>query len=279
MTALGWRRSAGRWAVHLVLAPIAVLMVAPLWWMAITSIKPRQEVFSPIPQWLPRFFHWQNYVEALSRAPFLVYLWNSVVITAGTLAGQLVLITLAAYALARLRFRGREGLLYVFILQLMVPVQATFVPNYLTMRDLDLLDTRLAIILPFLASGYGTFLLCQTFKQIPQEFEDAARIDGCGHLRFLWHVLLPLARPTLIAFGLISFVFRWNDYFWPLIVTDSPAVRPLPIGLGMFVQQESGADWNLLMAATVFVSAPLLLLFVVFQRFFTQGFLGSGLKG
>src|SRR3989338_5300730 len=174
MTSLGWRRSVGGWAVHLILAPIAVLMVAPLWWMAITSIKPRQEVFSPIPQWLPRFFHWQNFTEAMSRAPFLVYLWNSVVITAGTLAGQLVLITLAAYALARLRFRGSEGLLYVFILQLLVPIQATFVPNYLTMHKLDLLDTRLAIILPFLASGYGTFLLFHTFKQIPQELEDAA---------------------------------------------------------------------------------------------------------
>jgi sn-glycerol 3-phosphate transport system permease protein len=135
------------------------------------------------------------------------------------------------------------------------------------------------MMLPFFASGYGTFLLRQAFRQIPRDLEDAAVIDGCGGLRFLWHVLVPLARPTLVAFALISLVSHWNDYLWPLIVTDTPDVRTLTIGLGMFVQQESGADWTLLMAATAFVTAPLMVIFLVFQRKFIESFMFSGLKG
>jgi sn-glycerol 3-phosphate transport system permease protein len=162
---------------------------------------------------------------------------------------------------------------------MMIPIHATFLPNFLTLQSLDLLNTRVAMMLPFFASGYGTFLLRQAFKQIPRDLEDAAVIDGCGGLRFLWHILIPLAKPTLVAFGLISLVSHWNDYLWPLIVTDTPDVRTLTIGLGMFVQQESGADWTLLMAATAFVTAPLMGIFLVFQRKFIESFMFSGLKG
>jgi len=161
----------------------------------------------------------------------------------------------------------------------MLPVHAIIVPNYLTMRKLGLLDSRLAMMLPFWASGYGTFLLRQAFRQIPQDFEDAALLDGCSALRFLWQVLVPLAKPTLIAHALISVVTHWNDFYWPLVVTDSPAVRTLTIGLAMFVQQESGADWTLLMAATIFVTAPLMVTFLVFQRKFVESFMSAGIKG
>ncbi len=275
---LRWLRR-HRLPVHLVLLLVSLVTVTPYLWLLSTSLKLRTEVFTPTPQWIPWPVNFGNYAEVFERAPFLLYLGNTLVVVAGILAVQLVTVTLAAYVFARRRFRG-QGLFFVlFLVQMMIPIHATFLPNFLTLRKLDLLNTRVAMMLPFLASGYGTFLLRQAFKQIPRELEDAAVIDGCGGLGFLWHVLIPLARPTLVAFSLISLVSHWNDYLWPLIVTDTPDVRTLTIGLGMFVQQESGADWTLLMAATAFVTAPLMGIFLVFQRKFIESFMFSGLKG
>jgi sn-glycerol 3-phosphate transport system permease protein len=268
-----------RLAVHLILALFALVTVTPYLWLLSTSLKLRTEVFTPTPRWIPWPVNFGNYAEVFSRAPFGIFLINTVIVVTGILAVQLVTVTLAAYVFARRRFRGADVLFLLFLVQMMIPIHATFLPNFLTLRNLDLLNTRLAMMLPFFASGYGTFLLRQAFKQVPRDLEDAAVIDGCGGLRFLWHVLIPLARPTLVAFGLISLVSHWNDYLWPLIVTDTPDVRTLTIGLGMFVQQESGADWTLLMAATAFVTAPLMVIFLVFQRKFIESFMFSGLKG
>ena len=266
-------------ATHLVVGLVALVTVTPYLWLLSTSLKFKTELFTPTPRWIPWPINWGNYAEMFDRAPFGVFLTNTVIVVCGILAVQLVTVTLAAYVFARRRFRGSNVLFMLFLVQMMIPIHATFLPNFLTLRSLDLLNTRMAMMLPFFASGYGTFLLRQAFKQVPRELEDAAVIDGCGGPRFLWHVLIPLARPTLVAFGLISLVSHWNDYLWPLIVTDTPDVRTLTIGLGMFVQQESGADWTLLMAATVFVTAPLLLIFLVFQRKFIESFMFSGLKG
>jgi sn-glycerol 3-phosphate transport system permease protein len=272
-------RTGSRLGVHLGLIALTGVTVTPYLWLLSTSLKERTAVFTPTPQWLPWPVNFGNYVEVFQRAPFGLYLVNTLIVVSGILAVQLVTITLAAYVFARRRFPGRELLFGAFLLQMMIPIHATFVPNFLTLRTLDLLNTRLAMMLPFFASGYGTFLLRQAFRTVPRDLEDAAVLDGCGGLRFLWHVLLPLTRPTLVAFGLISLVSHWNDYLWPLIVTDTPDVRTLTIGLGMFVQQESGADWTLLMAATAFVTAPLMVIFLIFQRRFVESFMTSGLKG
>jgi len=266
-------------ATHLAVGFFSLITVTPYLWLLSTSLKFKTEVFTPTPQWLPWPINFGNYAEVFDRAPFGTFLINTVIVVTGILAVQLVTVTLAAYVFARRQFRGANILFLLFLAQMMIPIHATFLPNFLTLRNVDLLNTRVAMMLPFFASGYGTFLLRQAFKQVPRELEDAAIIDGCGGLRFLWHVLIPLARPTLVAFGLISLVSHWNDYLWPLIVTDTPDVRTLTIGLGMFVQQESGADWTLLMAATVFVTAPLLAIFLVFQRKFIESFMFSGLKG
>jgi sn-glycerol 3-phosphate transport system permease protein len=276
-----WKR---RWrphrlATHLTLGLFALVTVTPYLWLLCTSLKFRTEVFTATPQWIPWPINFGNYAEVFDRAPFGIFLVNTVIVVCGILAVQLVTVTLAAYVFARRRFRGADFLFLLFLIQMMIPIHATFLPNFLTLRALDLLNTRVAMMLPFFASGYGTFLLRQAFKQVPRDLEDAAVIDGCGGVRFLWHVLIPLAKPTLLAFGLISLVSHWNDYLWPLIVTDTPDVRTLTIGLGMFVQQESGADWTLLMAATAFVTAPLLGIFLVFQRRFIESFMFSGLKG
>jgi sn-glycerol 3-phosphate transport system permease protein len=269
----------GRVATHLTLGLFALVTVTPYLWLLSTSLKLRTEVFTPTPRWIPWPINLGNYAEVFDRAPFGIFLVNTIIVVTGILAVQLVTITLAAYVFARRKFRGADLLFLLFLIQMMIPIHATFLPNFLTLRNLDLLNTRVAMMLPFFASGYGTFLLRQAFKQIPPDLEDAAVIDGCGGLRFLWHVLIPLAKPTLVAFALISLVSHWNDYLWPLIVTDTPDVRTLTIGLGMFVQQESGADWTLLMAATVFVTAPLMVIFLIFQRKFIESFMFSGLKG
>lgn len=272
-----WRLD--RLATHLTLGLFALVTVTPYLWLLSTSLKLRTEVFTPTPEWIPWPINFGNYAEVFDRAPFGMFLVNTIIVVCGILAVQLVTVTLAAYVFARRKFRGADILFLLFLIQMMIPIHATFLPNFLTLKSLDLLNTRVAMMLPFFASGYGTFLLRQAFKQVPRELEDAAVIDGCGGLRFLWHVLIPLAKPTLVAFALISLVTHWNDYLWPLIVTDTPDVRTLTIGLGMFVQQESGADWTLLMAATVFVTAPLMGIFLVFQRKFIESFMFSGLKG
>ncbi len=272
-----WRLD--RLATHFTLGLFALVTVTPYLWLLSTSLKLRTEVFTLTPKWIPWPINFGNYREVFDRAPFGIFLVNTIIVVCGILTVQLVTVTLAAYVFARRKFRGADLLFLLFLVQMMIPIHATFLPNFLTLRSLDLLNTRVAMMLPFFASGYGTFLLRQAFKQIPRDLEDAAVIDGCGGLRFLWHVLIPLAKPTLVAFALISLVSHWNDYLWPLIVTDTPDVRTLTIGLGMFVQQESGADWTLLMAATVFVTAPLMGIFLVFQRKFIESFMFSGLKG
>lgn len=273
---------AGKWLsaskLHFILMPLAAFWLSPLFWIVITSLKARKEVFDTASGLLPTVLQWSNYPAAMRVAPFGIYMINSVLVTGGILACQLVTITLGAYAFARLEFPGKKLLFTFFLLQIMFPIYATFLTNFVTIREIGLLNTLPAMIVPFVASGYGTFMLRQAFRQVPSELADAARLDGCGHFATLWHVYLPLVQPTLIAFGIISVVTHWNDYMWPLLVTNSESVRTLPIGLGLLAKSDSGADWTRLMAATVVVVSPLLLFFIIFQRRFVDSFMHAGLK-
>ncbi len=271
------RRLRGAW-LHLLLAPLALLWLGPLVWIVLTSLKSRTEVFDPAAGLFPEALRIENYAATLTIAPWGTYLLNSVLVTGGIIAAQLVTVTLAAYAFARLEFPFKRLIFTLFLLQIMFPIYATFLTNFVTLRDLDLVNTRPAMIVTFVASGYGTFMLRQAFRQAPQELADAARMDGCGHLAILWHVYLPLARPTLVAFAIISVVTHWNDYMWPLLVTNSDSVRTLPIGLGLLAKADSGADWPRLMAGTVLVIAPLMAAFAVFQRSFVDSFMHTGVK-
>lgn len=264
--------------LHCLLAGAALLWLSPLFWMLVTSLKSRVEVFDATSGFWPETLNWSNYAEALQVAPFGTYLLNSVIVTGSILAAQLFTITLAAYAFTRLTFPGKRVLFGLFLLQIMFPIYATFLTNFLTIRELGLMDHLGALIVPFVASGYGTFLVRQAFRQVPGELVDAARLDGCGHLAVLWHIYLPLARPTLIAFSIISLVTHWNDYMWPLLATNSDSARTLPIGLGLLAKADSGADWTRLMAATLFVVSPLLVLFAIFQRRFVDSFMHAGIK-
>ncbi len=264
--------------MHVTVGGLSVLWLVPYLWAVAASLKARTEIFTATPQWFPSAWQWSNYLDVFRYAPFGLYLFNTVVVVLGILLVQLVTVTVAGFAFARLEFRWRDILFYLFIVQMMLPIHAVIVPNYLTIKSLGLLNTRLAMMIVFWASGYGTFLMRQAFRQVPRELEEAALLDGCSRLRMLWSVMVPQVRPTLVAFSLISVVTHWNDFLWPLIVTDTQDVRTLTIGLAMFVQQESGADWTLLMAATVVVTAPLLVAFLLFQRQFVESFMYAGLR-
>ena len=263
----------------LALGVIALAWMVPILWTFAVSLHSPNEPLSATNLWWSSQPTLTNYSQAFDIAPFGKYYLNTVVIVLGILAFQLVTICLAGYAFARFKFHGQNIFFFLIMLQLMVPSSALIVPNYVTIRTLGLFDTLLAVMLPFFGSAFGTFLMRQTFKTVPQELDDATRMDGANWLQTLWYVYIPPARPALVAFALSSISFHWNDFLWPLIVTDSTNSRPLTVGLAVLTQLgEIGAQWPLVTAGTVIVVGPLLILFLIFQRQFIDSFLHSGLK-
>ena len=219
-----------------------------------------------------------NFSRAWAAAPFARYFFNTTVLVVMILAVQLVLGTLAAYAFARYSFRGRNIAFGLVLVQLMIMPDILVVENYKTMARLGLVDTLLAIGLPYFASAFAIFLLRQTFMGIPKELDEAARVEGAGAMQVLWRVYVPLARPVYTAFALVSVSFHWNNFLWPLIVTNSQNARPLTVGLQVFSSVDQGVDWSIITAATVMTSAPLLVAFLLFQRQFVQSFMRAGIK-
>ena len=220
----------------------------------------------------------ENFVKAWQAAPFARYFLNTVILVTMILIAQFVLCTLAAYAFARFEFFGRDVVFMLVLVQLMVMPDILIVENYRTMRFLGVLDTITAIGLPYMASGFGIFLLRQTFKTVPRELDEAARVEGANFLQVLWKVYVPLARPVYIAYGLVSVSYHWNNFLWPLIVTNSVETRPLTVGLSIFSSTDQGVDWSVITAATLMTSGPLLIAFLLFQRQFVQSFMRAGIK-
>jgi multiple sugar transport system permease protein len=258
-----------------------VLVAAPFLWMLSTSLKPNlAAVYQFPPQWIPSPPRFENYADAWRAAPFARYLANSLFVATTVMVFQLVNGSLAAYVFARLNIPFRDTIFLLFLAVLMIPSQVTVVPIYIIMTRLGWLDTYYALIVPFAATAFGTFLIRQSFLQVPSDLVDAAIIDGAGHFGILRNVMLPLSRPALITFALLSFNWRWNDYFWPLIMTNSTMMRTLPVGIvAMRAGAEGGTNWHILMAGTVIVLLPILALFIIAQRYFVQGIAHSGLKG
>ena len=219
-----------------------------------------------------------NFARAWAAAPFARYFLNTMALVAMVLSAQLVLVTLAAYAFARFEFPGRNVLFALVLVQLMIMPDVLIVENYQTMSKLGIKDTILAIGLPYMASAFGIFLLRQTFKTVPRELDEAARVEGCTPLQVLWKVYVPLARPTYLAFGLVSVSYHWNNFLWPLIVTNSVTSRPVTVGLQVFSSGDQGIDWSVITAATLMTSAPLLVAFLLFQRQFVQSFMRAGIR-
>ncbi|WP_315768500.1 MULTISPECIES: carbohydrate ABC transporter permease [unclassified Bradyrhizobium] len=221
---------------------------------------------------------WENFSHAWVAAPFARYFLNTVVLVLGIMAAQFVICTLAAFGLARWRFVGSEVLFGLILVQLMVTPDVLIMENYRSLQTLGLIDTLTGIGLPYVASAFGIFLLRQTFKSIPKELDDAARMEGATTLQTIWRVYLPLARPVYVAYGLVSVSYHWNNFLWPLIVTNSVETRPLTVGLQVFASVDQGVDWSVISAAALMTSAPLMLAFLVFQRAFIQSFLRAGIR-
>ena len=219
-----------------------------------------------------------NFIKAWNQAPFARYYLNTVMLVSLVLAGQLVIATLAAYAFARFKFVGRDVLFALVLVQLMIMPDVLIVENYRVISALNLLDTIPAIALPYMASAFGIFLLRQTFKTVPKELDEAARVEGAGPLEVLWRVYVPLAKPVYIAYGLVSVSYHWNNFLWPLIVTNSVQSRPLTVGLQVFSSVDQGVDWSIITAATLMTSGPLLVAFLLFQRQFVQSFMRAGIR-
>jgi sn-glycerol 3-phosphate transport system permease protein len=264
---------------HGVLLALVGLVSVPFAWMLSTSLKALPDVYMFPPQWIPIPPHPENYRLAWEAAPFGRYLVNSILVVLGVVTLQVFTVTTGAYAFAQIRFPFRDQLFLLFLAVLMIPPQVTLVPNYLTLSALKWIDTYWALIVPFGASAFGTFLVRQAFLTIPSDLIEAAKIDGASHPQILVRIMLPLAQATILTFVLLSFTWRWNDYFWPLIVTNSQDMRTLPIGLVFMRATEGNIQWHVIMAATLLVVAPILGLFVLTQRQFVQGIARTGLKG
>jgi len=284
-----WAGSAGK---HAVLILTGVLVAYPFYFMLNTSLKSFFEATTAPPTIFPtEGLHPENYVEAWSKAPWPRYFANTVLIAGAITLGELTTAVLAAYAFARMRFRGKNVLFALFLATYMMPGEATLIPNFVMMSKappgtnpffpiprLNLYDTYWAQILPFLASAFSVFLLRQQFLSVPQELHDAAKIDGAGHARFLWSIVLPISVPALVTVAIISFYGSWNAFQWPLIVTSNPDIRPIQVGLNAF-RAEAGSSYHLLMAAAAFTVAPIVLLYLVGQRYLVQGVARTGIRG
>ncbi len=268
MTADRILNTAGAWA----LALIWVLPLAYAIWTAVhpAAYEARFDLFAPLTL--------ENFIKAWNAAPFGRYFLNTFVLVTVILAGQIVLCTLAAYAFARYQFPGRSILFGLVLLQLLIMPDILIVENYKAIRFLDLVDTTPAIALPYIASGFGIFLLRQTFMSVPKELEEAAQVEGMSTLGILVKVYMPLAIPTYLAYGLVSVSHHWNNFLWPLIITNSVETRPVTVGLSIFSAIDSGVEWSVINAATLMTSGPLLLAFLLFQRQFVQSFMRAGIK-
>ena len=260
------------------LAAVALVEVFPYLWMLSTSLKDLPSVTQFPPTLLPHPPRWDNYAKAWSSGPFLHYAMNNVIQTLGILVLQLFFGCLAGYGFSKTRFRGRDACFLVVMACLVVPPQVRFVPLYMLFSKVGLLNTYASLILPYAVSALGTFLIREAFMQISDDIVDAARVDGAGVLTIIFRIMAPIARPTLVAFSLFSVVYHWNDFFWPLVMTTNEAVRTLPIGVAMLREEGTGARWHIIMAGSMFVVAPVLLVFAVAQRHIIRAFTFTSLK-
>ena len=254
---------------------LAFIWVLPLLYAVWTAFHPpayatRFDITAPLTL--------ENFANAWDAAPFARYFLNTIILVTFVLVAQFLLCTPAAFAFARMNFPGRDVVFGIVLLQLMIMPDVLLVGNYRSMAQLGLVDSILAIALPYLGSAFGIFLLRQIFRSVPQELDDAARLEGSSLLGRLWRVYVPLARPTYIAYGLVSISYHWNNFLWPLVITNSVNTRPLTVGLAVFASTDQGIDWSIITASTLMTSAPLLVAFLLFQRQFVQSFMRAGIR-
>jgi len=260
----------------LVALVLALMTITPLLYMVSIGFKTPAEMFQP--NLWPKAPTLGNYVYVLTQVPFVRYLINTFVISAVVTVVALWFHSMAGYALARLRFPGRETIFVLIFSTFLVSLPVIIVPLFILVRAMGMLNSYAGIIVPSIFNAFGIFLLRQTFKTIPRELEEAARVEGANGWQILLKVYVPLARPTYIAYGLVSVSYHWNNFLWPLIITNSVNTRPLTVGLQVFSSSDQGIDWSVITAATLLSAAPLLIAFLLFQRQFVQSFLRAGIR-
>nr|WP_218094757.1 carbohydrate ABC transporter permease [Paenibacillus solanacearum] len=257
---------------------LVLIFAMPFAWMLSTSLKTLPETMIFPPEWIPKHLVWSNFARAWGSGPFLHYMTNSLVIAVGILVFQMMTIIPAGYAFARYPFAGSGFLFGMVMITLMIPSQLIFLPVYLQLSAWGLLNTHLALILPFASSAFGIFLLRQSFKQVQEELLEAARLDSAKEWQIIVKLMVPMARPVLATFALFSFIAHWNDYFWPLVMTTDETARTLPLGIARIRQEEGVANWNVLMAGNIILVAPILIVFFFAQRQIIRAFVYTGVK-
>lgn len=266
-----------KWIVYTLLILSAGVLFFPLLFAVIASFLTSQELHSG--QYIPTSFNLENYILAFQSVPLVKFLMNSLIVSGLVMIGQLLLCSLAAYAIVFVPFRGRTFVFYLIVATLLIPWEATMIPNYLTMFQLELLSTYRALTLPFLTSAFGIFLLRQHFLTLPRELYESAQIDGCSRFRYFWAFALPLSRPVLIALGIYAFLTTWNMYLWPMLVSNDESVRTVQIGIKMMITQEASTAWNMVMAGVVIILLPTLLLLFFGLKYIRRGLMSGALKG
>lgn len=270
-------RRAIQYAIMLLLSAIFML---PIFWLVTSSLKTQGQVFALPPVWLPNPPQWGNYAEAVRRAPLLLWLRNTAIITSLAIIGNILSSSLVAFSFARLRFPGKNFLFILLLSTMMLPEVVTLIPRFILFRQLGWTDTFLPMVVPpFLGGGaYNIFLVRQFYMTIPRDFDEAARLDGASNFAIWWRIMLPLSIPVLIAITIFSFVYHWNDFLHPLIYLFSEDKKTLALGLRAFINP-TDASWNITMAASMFIVAPIMVLFFIGQRYFIRGIVMSGIQG
>lgn len=268
-------RMAARFLINLALAAIFFI---PLYWMALTAFKTAAQALQSPPAFWVSNPQWSNFARAMESIPFAHFFKNSVIVTAGILVLQMVTVIPAAYAFARYEFFGKGLSFGVILATMMIPSQLIFLPVFLLLSKWGLVNTYWSLILPQATSAFAIFMLRQNFKQVPEELIEAARLDKAGELKIITHIMLPIARPTVIMLAMLTFVGTWNDYFWPMVLTTTDAVRTLPVGITMLRSAEDGVYQHILMAGNVLLMAPIMVVYITAQKQIIKGFTYMGVK-
>jgi sn-glycerol 3-phosphate transport system permease protein len=258
---------------------VVLIVGIPVAWVLSGALKTNREIFSTTPQLLPANPNFDNFVKAWQAAPFDRFYVNSFITTLFGAGAEIIMAVTTAYALVFVRFPKRDWVFFLLLVALMVPREVVLVPNYLTIAGWKMVNTYPGIVLPGVSTAFGAFLLRQYFRTIPLDLIDAARVDGAGHLRTLWHVVLPVAAPAVATTALLSITAKWGEYIWPVLITTTEDMRTLPVGISRLLDQEGNTEWGVVMAGTLFVTVPVMLIFLYAQRFVVDGIAAGAVKG
>lgn len=257
---------------------VFLVFFIPFYWMVITSIKSLSETLTFPPSFWAEKIQFENFTKALSTGPFLQYTKNSFIVTLATLILQFITVIPAAYAFARYKFKGSKLMFGLIMATMMIPAQLIFLPVFIMFSKWKMVNSYFSLVIPFASSAFGIFMLRQSFMQVPQELLEAARLDNSGEFKIMYKIMLPMARPTLITLGLLTFISTWNDYFWPLVLTTKDAMRTLPVGVAGIAQVDGGISYNILMAGSMILIIPVLIIYFFAQKHIIKAFTYIGDK-